>query len=228
MRSPTKFILLTALVTVPLTACGQNAHPPSDGPTKAAADVDAQRSAVLAAAEAFEALTEQAQAAPSDKLTKLIKDAQSASGAISGSLDPQARAKLQAHLQDIAKSEIEGNRTDVALASVEGYRTLVESAGDTGPVPRAVSLLDYAGFRYQADLEARPIRWDDAAEAADFASEQWTTIADRVTNAALKDNFAASLDGMRKAIDAKDQAQARNIATKELDLVDSLEGFFSS
>jgi hypothetical protein len=63
------------------------------------------------------------------------------------------------------------DRAGLALSSIEAYRVLVGAVADNAKVPTEVSLLDYAGFRYDADLEANPARWGDMAAAVSFARE---------------------------------------------------------
>jgi hypothetical protein len=227
---------LLSLGVLSLTAC--NSEQPADAaskstpsgiaaPSEASSDPDAQYSPLIAAAEPFEALTEQAPVASPDKLKVLISDVQAAVSGVTGKLDDARQSALDRQLIDIAIASERDDRADIALASIEGYRTLIESARDTGPVPRAVSLLDYAGFRYQADLAARPVRWDDATKAMSFADSQWAGLERQVADAALKDDFAKALETMRIAAKASDLAAARSAVAHELDLVDKLEQHFN-
>ena len=190
-------------------------------------DADANASAFLAAAEPFETLTEEAPSAPPSRLDKLIADAKKAAAGVSPALGAAGKSALETHLAAVDVAHKGGNRTGVALAAVEGYRTLVESANNTGKVPPAVSLLDYSGFRYQADLSAKPVRWDDMAQAVAFAQGQWNSIASRVTDTALKADFDKSVADMTASVKAKDATGATASSTHELDLVDKLESFFS-
>ncbi len=196
-------------------------------PKPAASDADANASAFLAAAEPFETLTEQAPTAPAAKLPTLISDAKKAADGVAPALGAPAKSALMDHLSAVDAAQKSNDRTGIALAAVEGYRTLVESASDTGKVPKAVSLLDYSGFRYQADLSAKPVRWGDMAQAVAFAEGQWNGIAARVTDTALKADFDKSVADMAAAAKAKDVKAAKALSTRELDLVDKLEGFFA-
>ena len=186
-----------------------------------------KRSNILAAAEPFEALTEQAPTSSKTELLNLIVNANQAAQTVSPSLDPQHQADMTNHLKAISRAQTTNNRTEIALASVEAYRTIVESAGDAGKIPQAVSLLDYSGFRYQADLSGSPVRWSDAGNAIMFAEQKWASISDRVTDTTLKSEFSKSLDDMKSAQKASDVKAAKAASTKELDLVDKLESFFS-
>lgn len=227
--------LLLAVAAVSLTAC--SAHKSSSTATPATATPSAtssvasattsKRARIMAAAEPFENLTEQAQGATATRLSSLIGKADNAAKSVSPLLDNAQQGRLDSHLDDI-QAAYEGNdRTSIALAAVEGYRSLVESASDTGPVPRAVSLLDYSGFRYQADLAASPTRWQDASAALDFADTQWADVGPKVTDKALHRDFADALTRLRKATKAKRASLARAAVTHELDMVDQLESYFN-
>lgn len=235
MKSNWKSAAFSTGLMLSLAGCNGQQSNSQTGQTKAnvtvpqppAGDADAQSSAYLAAAEPFENLTEQAATATPANLATLIADATKAADGITLGLGATHKAALDTHISDIESAQKADDRTAIALAAVEGYRTLVESASDTGKVPRAVSLLDYSGFRYQADLTAKPIMWDDAGQAVGFAQQQWSSIADRVTDVALKSDFAKSVADMDSAVKAKDAQAATTASTHELDLVDKLESFFS-
>lgn len=196
-------------------------------PTPTASDADAKNSAFLAAAEPFEALTEQAASASPNKLGALIADARKAADGIGPALSAASKQALDKEMTQIAVSEKNNLRTAIALAAVEGYRTLVESAADTGPVPQAVSLLDYAGFRYQANLAAKPVDWNDVDAAVSVAREKWLAVEAKVADPALHREFATAVDDMAKAAKVRDATAAMTAATKELDLVDKLETYFT-
>ncbi len=129
-------------------------------------------------------------------------------------------------MSEIAAAMASNNRADLAIAAVEGYRTLASNTAEGMKIPKQVSLLDYAGFRYQADLKARPVRWADTARAIGFAEGQWKMIANRVTDASLNKSMSDSLAKMRAAAERKDASAAASASTTELDLVDKLETFF--
>ena len=238
MSSALKFALVATCGGLALSGCSAPKRASADPnasasaaavtvPKPPAGDADANASAFLAAAEPFETLTKEAPSAPPSRLDKLIADAKKAAAGISPALGAARKSALETHLAAVDVAHKGGDRTGVALAAVEGYRTLVESANDTGKVPTAVSLLDYSGFRYQADLSAKPVRWDDMAQAVAFAQGQWNSIASRVTDTALKAEFDKSVADMTASVKAKNAKGATASSTHELDLVDKLEGFFS-
>ena len=87
-------------------------------------------------------------------------------------------------------------------------------------------MLDYAGFRIQADLKSDPKRWSDAREAGKFAQEQWGLIKDSVTDTELNKRFSDSLAKLDEYLSVKDEKMAAQATVTELDLVDELEGYF--
>jgi hypothetical protein len=182
--------------------------------------------ALAAAAENFEALTEQAFTAKPDELALLFAKAQKSATGIAGQLGPEATKSLEGRLL-AARTAIDARHpSDIALAAVEAFRLVVSAFSPDAGMPVAVSLLDYAGFRIQADLKSEPPRWSDAQEAAKYAHGQWDQVKDRVTDMALKEQFTASLASMDEYLSARDDEMAAKAAATELDLVDDLEGFF--
>jgi hypothetical protein len=190
-----------------------------------AVDVDAMNSRLIAAAEPFETLTERAVSASSKKLDQNIVTAERSRNDVKRLLSPEAVSELNRRLSEIRSAQISHNRYELALAAVEGYRILVSAAPCT-VVPTAVSLLDYAGFRYQADLKSQPIRWSDMTNAVEFAKRQWDSISGDIADRALKDKFATTLRQMDTAVERKAVAQANHGVQTELNRVDKLESYF--
>lgn len=227
--------VIVGLVACALPGCSQSAPDRSNSPATgkvngapaSAGEPVADGSAFLAAAEPFENLTETAPGAPPQKLAASIAATRKTGHTIAPSMPAPQRRKLEASLSGIAEGNATGDRAEIALAAVEGYRALVESAGESGKIPQAVSLLDYAGFRFQANLAADPVRWDDAAKALSFARSEWAGVAPRVHDAALSDKFSGALDKMERASSTQDRVASRRAAITELDLVDELENYFT-
>ena len=212
---------LAALMTIFLAAggCGrQDAAPAAQDQASAAA---------LPATEYFEGLTEEAFSASDRRLDVLISLARNASARDRRTLPLARAAELDTLLAAINRHRASMNRADLAIASVEAYRLFVSAMPSSTPIPTEVSLLDYAGFRFGADLNADPPRWGDAASALDFADAHWSQISGRVTDAVVRNRFNSALLGMRTAIDSRDLAAARQAGLRELDLVDELETWFS-
>lgn len=196
--------------------------------TSSTSGIGSSDQALLAAAEPFEALTEEARSADGERLAKLMADTKAAFDTVAAKLAPGERAKLANILTTIANARRNDDRAGIALAAVEGYRALIDNTSGNGAIPKAVSLLDYAGFRYQADIAASPLRWDDAGLALRFATREWNSLEPTVKDAALREKVSKALSTMRQALDAKDAATARRAVAHELDLVDLLENHFSA
>ncbi|MDB5450772.1 MAG: hypothetical protein JWQ52_1900 [Phenylobacterium sp.] len=219
--------ILAALAAFSLSGCERQkaAQPSVPPPAKLAADVS--QAGLLAAAEPFEVLTEAAFTARLPVLDQAIATAVATAEHVRQALPPEARKELQTHLDAIAAARPTEDRAGVALASIEIYRMLVSYA-PPGPVPKEVNLLDYVGFRYDADRKAQPTRWDDMVEAAAFGQRTWTAIEGRVADRALHDRESQALRDMAEAARLQNAALAADAAKRELDLVDLLEAYFST
>lgn len=225
------FLGLSAAITV--NSCGQSAPADKTNSSASTPSATAQAAptgdaAIAAAAESFEKLTETAFTATPAVLDATIAEVRSAAQGVRGSLVPEAATSLDAWLADIDTARKSDNRADLAIAAVEGYRTLVSSGGPGAKVPVAVKLLDYAGFRYDADLKARPTRWADMTQAAAFGREQWATISSQVTDTVLRANMDKALTEMADGASTQDAAVGSAAAQRELALVDDLEKFFGN
>ena len=194
----------------------------------AAADQDTANSALLAAtAEPFENLTEAAFSASPKALDAKIAKAEAAASRVRDRLSPEAAGELRDELAQARAAQQAGNPADLAIASNEAYRILVSSVREPTTVPKAVRLLDYAGFRYDADLKAKPTRWGDMNEAAVFALDQWRPLASGVRDEPLRAKLAASLGAMDTAATKQVASQAGQAVAKEQDLVDAPEKYFT-
>jgi hypothetical protein len=185
-------------------------------------DQDAANSRLLAAAEPFEVLTEQAFSATSSKLQNLVNEVETAAQKVNALLPADAQSALDKQLSAIKQAQ---NPSELALAAVEGYRILVSLPQDT-KIPTAVSLLDYAGFRYNANLKSNPTRWTDMQNAVEFAQEQWRSISGQVSRASLQKSFSSALTRMGQAVANKSAKAAASAVKDEQDLVDKLEVYF--
>lgn len=187
---------------------------------------DAKNVRLLAAAEPFEALTEQAFTAKPAKARTLVSQVKQAAQKVTPNLSTQEQQQLSERVSEIERAAETNQPHALALASVEGYRVLVSATQNT-TVPKAVSLLDYAGFRYSADLKSTPTRWSDMQEAIRFADSQWKSIEMQVGDAKLKKSFPQALMHMAEAVTSRSSQSAHSAVIKELDLVDQLENYFN-
>lgn len=183
---------------------------------------------LLAAAEPFETLTETAFSATPAALDASVQKAKMSATSVRASLPASAMAQFDAHLAALTAAHAKMDRAGVALSSIEVYRDLVSAAPNGAKVPSQVNLLDYAGFRYDADLKATPSRWDDMTQAVVFAKKNWAEIAPRVNDAALAGKVVAAINAMDRAAAQKNSAAAAHSAKVELDLIDMLEQYFKT
>lgn len=210
------------------SAASRTANTTANAPATTAAMPSTGDAAILAAAEPFEALTETAFSAAPAALDTTIAEVRAAAATVRGRLAADLATQLDARLAAIGAARASDDRAGLAIAAVEGYRVLVSGVSPGAKVPTEVNLLDYAGFRYDADLKAKPARWDDMKQSVAFGREQWAAIAPRVTDAGLAGKMDASLTEMGKAVGARDAKAAAAVAQRELALVDDLETFFKA
>jgi hypothetical protein len=171
-------------------------------------------------------LTETAFSAQGLRLDSAIGVADRAAQGSRDLLPAASKAQLEMRLTEIHAARKLDDRAGIAIPSIEAYRILV-SAARPGKVPTAVNLMDYAGFRYDADFRAKPIRWSDMKAAASFGRQQWTSIAGDVADSALKENVEAALNDMQAGANEKNASKARRSVSAELGHVDELETYFS-
>ena len=216
-------------LSTPLLAAGPplaaQAAPPSTGPAPAYTNNDEK---LRAAAEPFEKLTETSFEATLPAIDQTIGEAETAAQDVRVLLPTDAAIHLDAQIAAVKSARQRQDRAGLALSSIEMYRILVSAVADNAKVPTEVSLLDYAGFRYGADLKANPVRWVDMAEAVSFARDNWAKLSPRTKSFQGASGFEKAIADMDKAAAQRDVALATLSAKAELDLVDQLETFFSA
>jgi len=221
-----------------VSACGSKVPSPpaqTDGrsvpisvasPFPARSDYAVITAMLLATAEPFETLTETAFSATPADLAIAIDTADKAARGVRGVLPAATEQQLDKQM-DAARDALRSQRrADLALAAVEGFRILVAAVPGQPGIPVDVSLLDYAGFRYDADAQANPTRWDDMTRATAFAHDRWASIRTDPAAAPLATRLEAALAAMDAAVTDRDMPRARLSAKQELDLVDLLETAF--
>ncbi len=200
-------------------------------PSTAAANISAESpSAILrAAAEPFEVLTEQSFTASWGAIDALIADARTAAATAHMALPAATGAAIDARLSAVTRARQSQDRPALALAAVDTYRQLVEAQDPAAAEPPiAISLMDYAGFRFDALAQAPTVDWAAMREAARFARRQWETITPSITSNALKGVTTQSVNAMNNAVDARNVSFARSAAATELAIVDLLEEHVAS
>lgn len=229
-----RFLLLATVAALTVSACSKQtpdrhaAAQPSVKASQTAPSASSPSGRLLAAAEPFEAVTETAFTDPPSKLAQTVAAGRKAVADVRPLLNGSVASKVDGLLADMDRARAAGKQAELALSSIEVYRALVSSVPPGTKVPVDVSLLDYAGFRYQADLKSKPVRWDDMAQAVTFAGERWAQLAPQVKDKAVSRPFEAELANMKKAAAKRDVNLARASVTAELDLVDKLESYFAA
>ena len=224
--------LLALSVVLLLASCGVQPANEQDLKAKSQNDVTlpsngiSNNLALLAAAEEFETLTEISFSANPSMREKMIAKAGKAAAGVMKFAPPRLTVHLQTHIADILSAQRKNSSADLAIASNEAFRDLVSAVAGKQQTPLNVSLLDYAGFRFDADAQALPARFADMQETAVFGQEQWAGIKSRPEVAGLSARFSAALDNMELASRSGDVALARTTAKVELDMVDELEKAF--
>lgn len=183
---------------------------------------------ILDAAEHFETITEQAYTKTKDELSSVLQQAETAVSGVAGDISPGGKAAVTSAADGLKSALATGTPSDIAIASVEAYRALVNEISTAHPVPKEVSLLDYAGFKIDALMKATAPDWSAIGQTLDFADQNWKAISGRVGDTALRDKFDASLVSLRASVAARDSAKIQNDAATELALVDDLEKYFLS
>ena len=236
-RKKLKYLLaaMASLSLLPLAACGSNSTSDGSAATQDTASIAVPQTgnrpkmtALESAGEPFEALTEQAFTANPSQLMSLYKDAENAAIGVHDELSRQDAQTLDALLMKSKAAINAGKPTDIALSAVEGYKLIVSAFPPDSKIPVEVSLLDYAGFRVQADLKTSPARWEDAKTATDYAIGKWNAVQASVSDKPLRDKFGKALSTLDEAIAVKNQTSAAAAASHELDIVDELENYFKA
>jgi hypothetical protein len=215
------------LVVLCLGACERReaAQPSIPPPSKLAAD--ASDTGLLAAAEPFQALARAAFTARRPLLDRDIARAVAIAHHVKPALPPDAQRELSTQLDAISGARRIENRVGIAWASVEIYRLFMSHA-PPNMVPREVNLLRYAGLRYEADLKARPISWDDMVEAAAFGHRTWAGVQGRVSDAALRERMSKALADMAVAARRRDPALAVDAERRARELASLLEAHLAA
>lgn len=144
-------------------------------------------------------------------------------------LPAEARQRFDSQLAAIRESYGRRDGYSLGLQAADAYRTLVAAQdGAALAVPIEVSLLDYAGFKLTALLSRTSPDWQAVQATAGEARQFWTTIQRRVLDKSLHTLTTTTVDGLVKAAQDRDRARAQFAAQVDLDLVDVLEGHFTS
>ena len=183
--------------------------------------------ALRAGGEPFEKLSETAFTADWRALSKGIGEANDSATKLRSSLTAADVARLDAQLAAVRDARQKQDRAALSLSAIEGYRVLVSAVTDKAKVPMEVSLLDYAGFRYQAHLKSKPTRWDEMSLAVEFARQTAKTLAPKMPSPDLAANVDKIIVAMDQAAKDRNPKAAAASVKSELDYVDVIEKAFA-
>lgn len=223
---------IALLLVSSLAISGCSKHPEKGNVSKPAAEapspsgsagIGEEKSRIFAVAEPFELLTEAAGGGDRQKVEAAAGTALTSGAGILNILPSTSKNDLESQMAAIKRGQQAKDLTTIAIASNEAYRILVSASAGAANFPVEVSLLDYAGFRYDANLKAKPARWADMTEATAFAERQWALVEPKLNQPPLAAEFTKALAGMKKAAETKNSTLAAESVKAELGLVDKLE-----
>ena len=202
---------------------------PQETPTPASPPTETpHNNALLAAASPFEDLTEFAEAGDTAGMRRALTLFDARAEAARAALSSSAGRQLDSLVAEARSRREAGDHAGVALASVEAYRVLIDGLDEAGlTVPKAVSLLDYVGFRLHVLAGATAPDWTAMEQTVGDARRIWSQIEGRVDDPGLRDAVQTAVEGMGEAVAAHDARWAAFAASVDLTLVDLLEGYFT-
>lgn len=182
---------------------------------------------ILSGTSAIEDLAEAAIAGDKKGITLALQTYEKQAGTLERILPAQQLNILREQVDTIRTGTGRGDFAVVALQATEAYRTLTESLDRGGLlVPIEVALLDYAGFKFQALLLARPVDWDALLETGNQAGSNWNLLKKEISDIKLREAMDVAIEGMRTAQESRNTGMAFLAARVDLALVDLLEDSF--
>jgi len=208
--------------------CARSGGPDQANPAAATQNKTAEsvNGRLLDAAEPYEAITEASFRQPFADLVVLRSNAKFAAEAVMDALSAEDAEMLQSLDSEIGQALDDKSRSQIALAAVESYRVLVSAQDSTAVIPKEISLLDYAGFKYDALSRPSEPQWVEMIAAAAFAERTWKMVKSKVDDETLIASIEASMQAMQLSAEGRDLPAAQSAAARELDLVDELEQHF--
>lgn len=202
-------------------------------PFSAPAHADAHMSArdgsrLLAAAEPFAQITASAFTKSFADLKTEVTGAVRTAHAMQNALASNERPYLDVDLVNLRIALHHHARGHLARAAITCYRRLVAAIPAKSRPPRSAALMDYAGYRYDADLHAMPVHWQDMTGASAVARANWDRLAPHVHGADLRFRLEEAVNGMQIAASGHNARLAKRSATLELHLVGQARKQFAS
>ncbi len=195
--------------------------------TTSRTNCDTSNEIILSASSPFEDLTEFAISGDKKGIKRALQSYDGQASNVEKVLPATKRDELRALVAEIRKAAQQGDHDTIVLKSPEAYRTLVEALDQSSlKAPIEVSLLDYAGFKFQALLHTKSGDWQAVQEVEKQAQKNWGALKSRVPDKGLRDAVDVAIEGMNRACISKNADMALLAAQVDLALVDLLEAAF--
>lgn len=227
-----RFFVVAAIAVVPLVLAGcaeESAEEEGEEGTEPAQEqtTSAKNDLLLAASSPFEDLTEFAEAGDAAGMGRAFSDGSERIAKARAELSATERDQLDALLADLDEARKAGDNEAVMLLSIDTYRAIISSLDESAlAVPKAVSMLDYVGFKLNAVTGLDEPDWAVIEEVVQEGADLWLSIQGRVTERGLRDAMDTAIEGMQEGLEAQDALMVGFAARVDLDLVDLLEGYF--
>ena len=198
-------------------------------PTLASTTPRATPDPLFQASEIAEQLSENAATIDAATFKKAVANVTALDARLSTSLSADRKKALDTFETGIRNAWQTGNRSALAVQSIEAYRVLQESMPrGARSLPVQVAQLDYSGFKAKGLLLSPSVDWMRMTRVDLQASQWWSGIEPRVSDATLKEGMNRALLGMKQAVASKDARMLSFAADMELVLVDGLEASFAT
>lgn len=225
-------LILAGLLFI-IVGCGpsyqQGQGPTQTKQTSSALPVNPNNETLLEVASPFEDLTEFAEAGNTSGIAEAFASIMQRVPSAQAILEPAPSEHLDSLVIAIDEARSAGENMAVALLAVEAYRTLISSLDESAlVVPKAVSLLDYAGFKLHVLAGVASPDWVLIQEVVQEADGFWKSIETRIDEKGLRDAMNTTMSGMHDAYSARNARMMAFAAQVDLDLVDLLEGYFET
>jgi len=134
---------------------------------------------------------------------------------------------LNRYIQRMNQAKMQGQLGLVALNSVEAYKTIIDELQvEQLKMPVQVFVLDYVGFKIHALLKQDTISWKNLNDIVLSGHQQWKSLRPLISDEVIKDTFDTIFKGLSTATKSKNLEMLWFAAEVDLDMVDSLEGYF--
>ena len=192
--------------------------------TESASQSTNKNEVLLDAMSPFENMIEFALAGSHPNISKALSFARQQAAKVKTALPASAADEFSILMDDLDNANTQTDHLHVAKNALEIFRLLSDNLeAKTLSVPKEVSLLDYAGFKFRVLTASPKTDWSDVRQTVDETARWWKVIKKKVSEKGLRDAFGTLIGGLEEASKSKNLPLLRFAAQVELDLVDLLE-----